>query len=173
MLMHTYKRIAIIGSAGAGKSVLAKQLQELTKLPLYHLDQYFWKPNWTHPDLAKYKIVHDELCDKDIWIIEGMNLSVMMYRLFRADCIIFLDIPRYQSFWRIFKRVWRYYGTQTPSSAPNCSERINKKFLQFLWWVWKSKHSYMPRVRRLLEMFEGEKPIYILKSQKEIDQFTL
>ncbi len=41
------KRIAIIGSAGAGKSTFARQLSTKLNIEVYHLDAILWKPNWT------------------------------------------------------------------------------------------------------------------------------
>lgn len=37
------KKIIIIGSGGAGKSTLAKQLGEKLELPVIHLDALFWR----------------------------------------------------------------------------------------------------------------------------------
>lgn len=165
------KRIAIIGNAGSGKSILAQKLHQILNFPVYHLDKYFWKPNWTRPDPDEYKIIHDKLCDQDVWIIDGMNLRVLEYRIQKADIIIFLDIPRYICFWRIFKRTITYYGKETPNSAPHCQERINGEFIKFLKWVWDFKRKYVPRIMALLNSYTTTKEIYILKSQKEIDQF--
>ena len=165
------KRIAIIGNAGSDKSVLAQKLHQILNLPVYHLDQYFWKPHWTHPNLDEYKLIHDALCDKDRWIIDGMNLRVLEYRIQKADMIIFLDIPRYICFWRIFKRTINYYGKETPSSAKDCPERINWKFFRFLKWVWDFKKRYPPKIMALLNAHADTKKIYILKSQNEIDAF--
>jgi hypothetical protein len=39
-------RIMLIGSGGAGKSTFARELAQLTHLPIVHLDQIFWKPGW-------------------------------------------------------------------------------------------------------------------------------
>lgn len=38
------KKIMIVGSGGAGKSTLAKQLGEKLDIPVYHLDAIFWQP---------------------------------------------------------------------------------------------------------------------------------
>lgn len=165
------KRIAIIGNAGSGKSVLAKKLQSIFNLPVYHLDQYFWKPGWVHPDIAEYKLIHDSLCNKDEWIIEGMNLKVAAHRLDRADMIIYLAIPRSLCIWRIFKRTWQYYGIETPSSAAGCVERFNLEFLKFLLWVWNYEKKYHSMISLMLSHCAKEKEIHILNSPKEVDNF--
>lgn len=165
------KRIAIIGNAGSGKSTLSQKLSQITDLPVYHLDKYFWGPNWARPNINEYRVVHDALCDKDQWIIDGMNLRLLEYRVERADIIIFLDFPRYICFWRIFKRMFQYYGKETPSSAEGCPEKVSWEFLIFLKWVWNFKKKYPTTIRELLSTCSGTKKIYIFTSQKEVDSF--
>ena len=169
--MKPTKKIAIIGNAGSGKSVLSKKLQPIFKLPVYHLDQYFWKPGWIEPDPQEYKQIHDAICNKEEWIIDGMNLRLLDYRASQADMIIFLNLPRAICFWRIFKRTYHYYGTVTPSSAPECNERVNRAYFKFLKWVWNFKNRYPNKINEILKQYSSTKKIYILKSQKEIDQF--
>lgn len=168
--MKHIKRIAIIGNAGSGKSTLAKRLLAIFSLPVYHLDQYFWKPGWVQSDRTEYEKVHNALCDKAEWIMDGMNLRFLEYRAQKADLIIFLDIPRYQCFWNIFKRIWRYYGKETPSSAKGCPERVNFGLIKFLKWVWNFKKRYPSKIREILKLYP-DKQIYILRSRKEIDTF--
>lgn len=163
-------RIAIIGNAGSGKSTLAQKLHTITNLPIYYLDQYFWKPGWVKTDPDEYKKIHDAICDKEEWIIDGINLRVMEYRIQRADVIIFLDLPRYVCIWRIFKRTIQNYGKETPSSAKGCPERFNGEFLKFLKWVWDFKNKYPAKIREILTRYP-EKKIYIFKSQREVDVF--
>lgn len=173
--MKTIKRIAIIGNAGSGKSMLAQKLHTIFKLPIYHLDKYFWKPGWVHPDYFEYAKVHSTICEQEEWIIDGMNLRLLEYRALHADMIIFLDIPRYKCFWRIFKRTWKYYGKETPSSAIGCAERFNWEFVKFLKWVWQFKKRYPERICEIVEdvVYDfPEKQFVIVKSQKEIDQLV-
>lgn len=171
LVMKSIKKVAIIGNAGSGKSTLTKKMQHILQLPVYHLDQYFWKPHWTRPNPEEYKIVHDAICDQDEWIIDGMNLRLLEYRIQKADSIIFLDIPRYKCFWRIFKRTITYYGRETPSSAQQCPERLNKEFVQFLMWVWNFKVKYKPRIVELLNCYKDTKKIYTLSTQGDIDHY--
>ncbi|GAA4778642.1 hypothetical protein GCM10023231_01470 [Olivibacter ginsenosidimutans] len=46
MNMDLGNRIMIIGSCGADKTTLSKQLGKLLALPIIHLDKEYWKPNW-------------------------------------------------------------------------------------------------------------------------------
>ena len=165
------KRIAIIGNAGSGKSTLSQKLQAITNLPVYYLDQYYWKPGWVRTDPDEYKKMHDAICDKEEWIIDGINLRVMEYRIQRADMIIFLNIPRYICLWRIFKRTFQNYGKETLSSPKGCPERFNWEFIKFLKWVWDFKKKYPAAVKVLLKKYSDGKQIYIFKSQQEVDAF--
>ena len=61
-------KIAIIGNAGSGKSTLALKVSRITGIPLYHLDQYFWKPGWQGPDRDEFEKIHNQLCDRNSWI---------------------------------------------------------------------------------------------------------
>jgi adenylate kinase family enzyme len=165
------RRIAVIGNAGSGKSTVARKIQTVCGLPLHHLDTYFWKSNWTHPNRDEYKIVHDALCDQPEWIIEGTNLSLWEHRKNRAEIIIILKIPRFLCIRRILKRTWMYYGKQGPGSAHGCNERFNWRFLKFLGWVWEFESKYLVKITELVESYQQTKKIYVLSSQHEIDTF--
>ncbi len=168
--MKKIKRIAIIGNAGSGKSTLSQKLHKITNLPIYYLDQYYWKPRWVRTEPYEYKKMHDAICDKQEWIIDGINLRVMEYRIQRADMVIFLDIPRYLCFYRIFKRTFKNYGKETPSSAKGCPERFNWEYIKFLKWVWDFKKKYPAKIQEFLSQYP-EKQSYIFKSQPEVYAF--
>jgi adenylate kinase family enzyme len=40
------KKILIIGSGGAGKSTLSRQLGNILNLEVIHLDSLYWHPGW-------------------------------------------------------------------------------------------------------------------------------
>src|SRR3989338_7021185 len=60
--LHQVKKIAVIGCSGSGKTYLSFTLQEKLQLPLIHLDQYAWKPNWEKVDADLFANIHHELC---------------------------------------------------------------------------------------------------------------
>ena len=159
-------KIAIIGSPGSGKSTLALQLHNILHIPLFHIDQYFWKPGWQRPDRQEFRKIHEELCDKPEWIIEGMALSHFEYRLQRADIIIFLDIPFYVCLYRIFKRAFFNFGKVFFSSAPGCPEGFPSG--EFLHYVWHFNRKQKQDAIALLHTYRKDKKIFVIKNQQEL-----
>lgn len=168
--MKSIQKIAIIGAPGTGKSTLAEKLHTTTQLPVFHLDQYFWHPNWQHPDEDAYKKIHDTIHDKKQWIIDGMNLKYLESRIQKADLIIFLDYPRHIYMSRIIKRMIQNYGKTGPHSAPGCNEKFNLKFLKFFWWVIQFKKNYMPIIQELMEKYSSSKQIVRIKKPQRLAQ---
>lgn len=171
--MKTIQKIAIIGNCGSGKSTLAPRLHTIFNLPVYHLDHYYWKPGWIEREPTEYEVIHKGLCDKDEWIIDGMNMRVLEYRIQKADTIIVLDIPRFICVYRIIKRTLKYYGTVRPLGPHGCPERFDWEFIKFLKWVVINfkKKNYPAKINEFLVKHGAGKQIYILKSQQEIDSF--
>jgi len=160
-------KLAIIGSPGSGKSTLAAKLHAITSIPVYHLDQYFWKPGWQRPDRAEFAKVHHELCDRNSWIIEGMAVRHFDYRAEKADVIIFLDIPLWLCLYRIFKRAITRYGTVRNSSAKGCPEPFPS--WEFLSYVWNFNRKRKPIVESLLEKYKSQKKIFVVKNNAELN----
>ena len=160
-------KIAIIGNAGSGKSNFALQLHKKLGLPLYHLDQYFWKPGWVEPERAEFHVIHNQLCDKESWIIEGIATGCFEYRAQKADILIFIDMPTWLCFYRIFKRLITNFGKEYFSSAKGCPERgPSWKFLKF---VWNFNKDRKPTILSILDQYRFKKPLYIIKNQKELE----
>lgn len=166
-----YKKIAIVGCAGSGKTTLAFALQKKLQLPLYHLDHYYWLPNWERVPLEQFKAIHDSLCDKDSWIIEGSYVKFFSYRAQKADLIIFTDLPRYQCLWYVLKRSWTYLGQEAiPGNPAGCKQKIlSWKFFGFLQWVWTFNKRYRKMILDILDQSKASKKVYVLKNFKEMD----
>lgn len=172
MLKPNNKKIAIVGCAGSGKTYLAFQLQKKLNLPLFHLDDYYWKPDWERVDIEQFVEKHNELCEQDAWIIEGSYAQFLYYRVMHADVIIFLDLPRYLCIWHVVKRAILNYGKEIPGSPKNCKQRLfSMKFLYFLQWIWNFNTRSRPLIMHILDEVKDEKHIYMLKSTKEIQLF--
>ena len=161
-------KIAIIGCPGSGKSTLAFKLHKLLHIPLFHIDQYFWKPGWQRPDREEFRKIHNQLSDGPEWIIEGMAVSHFSYRLAKADVIIFLDVPLYICLYRIFKRAFLNFGKVFFSSALGCPERFPDR--EFLTYVWNFNSKQKPEVKALLKTYKNDKKIFVIKNQHELEE---
>jgi adenylate kinase family enzyme len=158
-------KIAIIGMPGSGKSTLALELAKKLSLPVYHLDQYFWKPGWVEPDRAEFAKIHNGLCDRNQWIIDGCALRFFEYRIQKADVIIFIDISCLTAFYRVFKRLFENYGKEYFASAKGCPEQ--GPTLKFLKYIWNFNTTQRPEIMRLLDLYKDTKKIIVIKSQAD------
>ena len=87
------KKIIIIGCPGSGKSTFAKQLHQITHIPLYHLDLLYWNKDKTTVDKYIFLDRLNEIFQKDKWIMDGNYNATMELRMKHCDTIIFLDYP--------------------------------------------------------------------------------
>ncbi len=159
-------KIAIVGNAGSGKSSLARTLHAMFGIPVYHLDQYFWKPGWQEPDRAEFEKIHNALCDKPQWIIEGMAIRFFAYRIERADIAIFLNVPTYRCLYRVIKRTVAHFGKEYFASAQGCPERGPS--LKFLIFIMTFNRKRRPIINALFEQYRSTKKIIVINNQTEL-----
>lgn len=161
-------KIAVIGNAGSGKSTLALSLHKSLNLPLYHLDQYYWKAGWKESDYSEFEKIHNQLCDQNQWIIDGMNTKILDYRIQSSDIVVFLDFNRYLCLTRVIRRAIIHFGRVRFSSAQGCVERIpSVKFLKF---IWNFKHIQKRRIEDLILKYQNQKKFFIIKNKTELKQ---
>lgn len=158
----------IIGSCGAGKSTLSRQLHQKTGIELIHLDQAYWKPNWieTEPDIWDNTV--RELVKKESWIIDGNYGGTMDIRLQTADTIIFLDRSRWLCLYRVLKRIIMNYGKPRADMNEGCNERFDWGFLIYVFHFYDIKR---PQILKRLSKLPATKQIYVLKSNEAMQTF--
>lgn len=162
------KRILIIGSGGAGKSTLARQLGEILKIEVLHLDKLYWQAGWIEPPKDEWKRVVEELLKKDSWILDGNFGGTMEMRLKACDTAIFLDFSPFLCLYRVLKRRLTYRKTNRPDMAEGCPEKMD---LEFLGWIWSFRKTTTPKIEERLQKIENEKTIIRLRSAKEVEKF--
>lgn len=164
------KRVTIVGPSGAGKSTLARELGKLFDLPVFHMDQFFFKPGWiekSKDELAEE--VENVLQVNEQWVIEGNYSGTLPSRIAQSTHVIFLDYPRYLYIYRVIKRLLTTYGTVREDMAPGCRERIDFAFLRYVW-EFKTK-----RRKNLMSFVQSEVPgnceLISFKNPKECERY--
>ncbi len=158
----------IIGCGGAGKSTLARKLEEMLGLPLVHLDQAYWKPNWEDRDKEEWGQIVTQLADQKEWILDGNYGGTMDIRLQRADTVLFLDRPRWLCVYHVLKRWWQTRGRTRPDMAPGCEERFSFPFLHYVFYYNQTRR---PGILKKLEKLSSKQTVFRLRTQREIDHF--
>jgi adenylate kinase family enzyme len=162
------KRVMVIGGPGSGKSTLARRLHAITGLPVFHLDQYYWRPDWqTAPNEEWGRTVAD-LAARDEWIMDGGYKSTFHVRMPRADTVIWLDLPRWIAFPRVLKRIALGYGRVRSDLAPGCPERLDWEFLN---WAWTFRPAHEPRYRQALVEYASHANVYIFDRNSGVGRF--
>lgn len=161
------KRVAIIGSGGAGKSTLARALSERTGLPVVHLDRLYWRPGWVATPHEAWAEQQRDLLTQEAWIIDGNYGSTLDGRLRAADTVVFLDTPRLVCLWRALKRRLRYTGRSRPDMREGCPERLTGEFLR---WIWEYPKRQRPNILQKLARLE-HKQVVRLRSRREVEAF--
>ncbi|MDO9231641.1 MAG: AAA family ATPase [bacterium] len=160
------KKILILGSCGAGKSTLARKMQSILDIEIIHLDQHYWKPNWTKTESEEWEKKVEELIKGERWIIDGNYRSTLDIRLPQSDTVIWLDFPRMTCLRRLLKRRLKKNRVDEISG---CKERISFNLLK--WVLWKFPRDNRKDIIKRLETIRKEKNVFVLKSDRDVDEF--
>lgn len=162
------QRVAIVGCGGAGKSVLARKLGELTGIEVFHLDALLWRPGWVMTPKDEELALQQALIVRPTWIIDGNYGGTQPVRLEAADTIVFLDLSRWICLWRVVKRTIRYHRKTRPDMGPDCPERVD---LGFWKWIWDYPAHSRPRTVAWIEQYREGRRIEVLNSPREVQAF--
>jgi adenylate kinase family enzyme len=161
------QRILIIGCSGSGKSTLARRLAARTGLPIIHLDQEYFGPDWKEPKQAGWAATVAKLAARESWLMDGNFSGTFPIRMPRADTIIYLDQPTWRCLWRVIWRTIRFYDKVRPGSAPGCRERFDAHFLHYV-----ANYNTTRRPRILATLAEQRalgKTVHHLRRQRDIE----
>ncbi|MBN1582581.1 MAG: DNA topology modulation protein [Anaerolineae bacterium] len=161
-------KIIIIGSGGAGKSVLARQMGEILGLPVFHLDALFWHPGWVETPRPEWEEKQKRILANKEWIIDGNYGGTMDLRLEACDTVVFLNFSRMVCLFRVLKRYVQFRGKTRPDMGDGCQEKLS---LQFIKWIWDYPKSRAPKVTERVEDLSTAKTVVILKSPKAVQDF--
>ncbi len=156
------KKIIVLGCPGSGKSTFSKRLHALTQVPLYHLDQIWWKPDRTNISRDEFDERLKEILDKDEWIIDGSYSRTYEPRIRACDTIIILDLDEEVCMEGIRKRV----GI-VRSDIPWTEEELDPELLKQ---VKKYKSEDRVKLMDLLKKYPDRKVI-MFKTREEAEAY--
>ena len=162
------RRVSIIGSGGAGKSTLAREMGNILGLPVIHLDREHWKPGWQETPKDEWHRKVEEIAAGEAWITDGNYGATMEIRLAASDTVIYLDYPRHICIYRVIRRGIKYRNQTRPDMAEGCTEKFN---LEFLEWLWQFPNRSRPRIERLLTELGPETNLIRLTSPAETERY--
>jgi len=162
------QRVMIIGGPGSGKSTFARRLHSLTKLPLFHLDQLYWRPGWQLTPKDEWERLMAELAARDEWIMDGGYGNTFYIRMPKADTIVWLDLPRHVAFPRVLKRLAVGYGRVREDLAPDCPERVDCAFLK---WAWTFRSAHAAKYRQALAEHASHAGVHIFVRSRAAERF--
>ena len=99
-----FERINVVGTSGSGKSIFARELAEVLKLPCYEMDQLFWKSNWQgSSDDELFRKVH-EVTSRSRWVLDGNYTRTIPVKWKQVQLVIWLDPSFLRTVFRVTKR---------------------------------------------------------------------
>jgi adenylate kinase family enzyme len=138
--------VVVLGRGGAGKSLLSRQLGELTGLPVIELDAVFWQPGAVPMDAARWAASQRELVRGDAWILDGDLGPYDQYldiRLQAADTVLVLDFGFTRCGWRTLRR--------------------GREGAEYWRWIWADRRRSLPRVMRAVNASTTRAKVYVLR----------
>jgi adenylate kinase family enzyme len=98
------RRVAVVGNAGSGKSVLAARLARRLGVAHVELDAIFHLADWQDmpEDDFRARVLTEIAADS--WVIDGNYAAVRELVWERADTVVWLDLPRHLVMRRV---IWR------------------------------------------------------------------
>jgi adenylate kinase family enzyme len=148
------KRVVIIGPGASGKSILARQLGEITGLRVIELDKLFWQPGPVETPRDQWVELQQKLVGESEWIMDGDlgPYDAIEVRLGAADTIIFLDFSLVRCAWRAVRR--------------------SRERLDFWLWLLRYRRQSRPLLMKAISSYAPPATIHVLRKPEAVRRFV-
>ena len=157
-----YKRVAVIGCPGGGKSTFSRALRDRVDLPLYHLDAIYWRDDRTHLSREEFYPLMREIIAREEWIIDGNYNSTLEWRVAACDLLIFLDYPT-----EVCLEGVRARRGQKRSDMPWVEDGDDEEFLEF---IRAFESESRPRILELIGKYP-DKAVVTFRTREEAEGY--
>jgi hypothetical protein len=97
-------RVHVIGSAGAGKTMLGARLAAALNIPHIELDSLHWGEHWQPAQLEDFQRAVRQATAADDWVVDGNYSKVRQIVWQRVQVVVWLDYPLLLVLLRLFRR---------------------------------------------------------------------
>ena len=97
---------------GSGQATLGRILADRLGVPYVELDGIFHQRNWSKLRPAEFERLVAEVANQPSWILDGSYSAVRHVVWPRADCVVWIDLPRLLVTYRVFRRTVHRYATR-------------------------------------------------------------
>ncbi len=131
------RRIAVVGSTGAGKTTLARQLAAHFHSAHVELDSLYWGPNWTPVPVELFRERVTVALAGDPWVCDGNYSPVRDIVWRRADTLVWLDYGLWLVMGRLARRTFQRVTSQQELWSGNREDALTQLFSRHsvFWWV--------------------------------------
>jgi hypothetical protein len=148
-------RVAIVGPVASGKTTVATHLGTSLGLPIFDLDDCYWRQT-PQPTDEEWAAIHRALIHREQWIISGDYRAVADARFAAADTVVWLDLPRSTCLFRATLR--RLKGNSSP-------------LLDCWRWIWRYPDHGRQETERSLSNPRLSCTMYRLRSTRDLTVF--
>lgn len=169
------ERVAIVGASGSGKTTLAHRLAAIHGLSVIDLDRLYHRPGWAPTPTPEFRrIVAEALAEAGRWAVAGNYAVVADLVHGSADAIVWIDLPRTRSTWRVARRSARRVATRAELWNGN-RERLADVVSwdperNPIRWTWVTHDDLRRRYASLADTpLWRNKPVYRLRTVRDVD----
>ena len=156
-------KIIVIGCPAARKSTFARKLKVATGLPLYYLDMLWHKSDGTKISKEEFDKKLADIFKSNKWIIDGNYQRTLEQRLKECDTVFLLDFSVEECIEGAKSRIGK-----KREDLPWIEEKFDEEFKQY---IMNFPKKNLPQIYKLLEKYQSNKNIVILKTREEANNY--
>lgn len=161
-------KIAVVGNAGGGKTVLSRRLGQRLNIPVTHVDSIQFLPGMIiRPHQESINVLLEVQSTKD-WIIDGYGpLDILIKRFEVADRIIFVDFPIWHHYWWCTKRQIQNLWSPRQELPSGCDERSWAHTWKLFKTLWRTHKKMRPELLRIFSREAFAKKVVFIRTMSE------